>query len=214
MITEPAVEAYAQAHSSAEPPALQQVAATTAELLGQRAGMMVGHLEGGFLAALVAISGARTVLEIGTFTGYSALAMASALAPGGKVTTCEVSEAHARLAREHFAAHDPEGRIELRFGPALDTLATLPGPFDLVFIDADKTGYDAYVEAVLPKLSANGVIAIDNVLWGGRVLPDVDADDADTRALRALNDKLAADPRVTVVLLPIRDGVTIVRPRR
>jgi caffeoyl-CoA O-methyltransferase len=214
MITDPAVEAYAQAHCSAELPSLQEVAATTSELLARRAGMMVGPLEGGFLAALVALSGATAILEIGTFTGYSALAMASALGPAGRIVTCEVDDAHAGIARRHFAAHDPDGRIELRVGPALETLATLPGPFDMVFIDADKTGYDAYVEAVLPKLSPTGFIAIDNVLWGGRVLPEVVADDADTQALRALNDKLAVDPRVSVVLLPIRDGVTIVRPQR
>jgi caffeoyl-CoA O-methyltransferase len=213
MITDPDVEAYAQAHSTPERPSLQQVAATTAELLGRRAGMMVGPLEGGFLAALVARSGARSVLEIGTFTGYSALSMAAALPPGGRIVTCEVSEEHAALARRHFATHDAIGRIQLRVGPALDTLATLPGPFDLVFVDADKTGYDAYLEAVVPKLAPNGLIAFDNVLWGGRVLPEVEADDADTLALRALNDKLAGDPRFVTVMLPVRDGVTLVRRR-
>jgi caffeoyl-CoA O-methyltransferase len=213
MITDPAVEAYAEAHCSAGAPGLEAVAAVTRERMGRRAGMMVGPLEGGFLAALVALTGARTILEIGTFTGYSALSMASALGDGGRVVTCEVSEEHAGLAREHFAANDPAGRIELAFGPALDTIATLPGPFDMVFVDADKAGYDAYFEAVLPKLAPKGFIVFDNVLWGGQVLADNPAHDADTVALRALNDKLAADPRVATVLLPIRDGVTIVRRR-
>jgi caffeoyl-CoA O-methyltransferase len=212
MITDPAVEAYAEAHCSAGPPGLQAVAAVTRDRLGGRAGMMVGPLEGGFLATLVALSGARTILEIGTFTGYSALSMAAALGADGRVITCEVSEEHARLAREHFAAHDPGGRIELRFGNALATIAELPGPFDMVFVDADKAGYDAYFEAVLPKLAPGGFIVFDNVLWGGQVLGDRPAD-ADTAALRALNDKLAGDPRVTTVLLPVRDGVSIVRRR-
>jgi caffeoyl-CoA O-methyltransferase len=214
MITEPAIEAYAEAHSSAPPAGLEEVAATTRELLQRRAGMMVGPLVGGFLAALVELSGARTILEIGTFTGYSALAMAAALGEGGRITTCELDDEHASLARRHFAAHDPDGRIELRVGPAIETIAGLPGPFDMVFIDADKTSYDAYFEAVLPKLGARGFVVIDNVLWGGQVLPEAPAADADTLALRALNAKLAGDPRVSTVMLPLRDGVTIVRPRR
>jgi caffeoyl-CoA O-methyltransferase len=213
MITEPAIEAYAEAHSSAPPAGLEEVAATTRELLRRRAAMMVGPLEGAFLAALAGLSGARTILEIGTFTGYSALAMATGLGEGGRIITCELDDEHASLARRHFAAHDPTGRIDLRVGPALATIEGLDGPFDMVFIDADKAGYDAYFEAVLPKLSATGCIVFDNVLWGGQVLPDAAADDPDTLALRALNAKLAHDPRITTVMLPIRDGVTIVRRR-
>jgi caffeoyl-CoA O-methyltransferase len=213
MITDPAIESYATAHSTAESAHLAEVAEATRRITGQRSGMMVGSLEGGFLAALVALSGAESILEIGTFTGYSALSMAPELPPKGRIVTCEVSAEHAALARDHIAASTFADRIEVRLGPALETIAELDGPFDMVFIDADKDSYDDYFEAVLPKLSERGFIVIDNVLWNGRVLDDSDADDVDTLALKALNDKLAADPRVTVVMLPIRDGVTIARPR-
>jgi caffeoyl-CoA O-methyltransferase len=138
--------------------------------------------------------------------------MASALPPGGRITTCDVNETHAAIAREAFASHPDGQKIELRMGPAADTIATLDGPFDLVFIDADKSSYDVYFEAVLPKLSERGVILIDNVLWRGEVLAG-SSDDADTAALIALNDKLRDDPRVVVAMLPIRDGITIVRRR-
>lgn len=211
-LTDPAVEAYAEQHTTPLGEHLQEVAATTRDLLGRRSGMMVGHLAGSFLATLVAVSGATRVLEIGTFTGYSALSMAAALPPGGRIVTCEVNEEHAEVARASFAGSPLGDRIELRTGPALDTVAQLDGPFDLVFIDADKTGYDAYFEAVLAKLAPSGCIVFDNVLWSGRVLGDDPTDDESTVALRALNDKLAADPRVRTVLLPIRDGMTIVRP--
>jgi caffeoyl-CoA O-methyltransferase len=210
MITEPAVEAYAQAHSSAEPPALQQVAATTAELLGQRAGMMVGHLEGGFLAALVAISGARTVLEIGTFTGYSALSMAAALPPDGRIDTCDVEPRHAEVAQRYIDRSPYADRITIHLGPALETIGRLQGEFDLVFVDADKENYANYYEAVLPRLSERGLLAIDNTLWSGKVL---DPQEESDRAIAALNDRIAADGRVVAVQLTVRDGITLVRRR-
>jgi caffeoyl-CoA O-methyltransferase len=150
------------------------------------------------------------VLEIGTFTGYSSIAMAAALAPGGHIVTCEVSEEHAEIARRHIGASPYADRIEVKLGPALATVQALPGPFDLVFIDADKAAYDSYYEAVLPKLSERGLIVFDNVLWSGRVLTD-DVTDDDTVALRALNEKLAGDDRVVAVMLPVRDGMTLVR---
>jgi caffeoyl-CoA O-methyltransferase len=153
-----------------------------------------------------------TVLEIGTFTGYSSLSMAEALMPGGRIITCDISEEHVAIAREHVSASPYADRIEFRVGPAIETLESLSGPFDLVFIDADKTGYVDYYEAVLPKLSPHGVILADNVLWSGRVL-DPDEDDDNTRAIRAFNDHVVADQRVEVVVLTVRDGLSIIRRR-
>jgi caffeoyl-CoA O-methyltransferase len=212
VITDPDIERYAELHTTPQADHLAAAADDTRSRLANRAGMMVGPLEGGFLAALVAISGATSILEIGTFTGYSAITMAAALPEGGRVTTCEVSPEHAAIAQAHIDASPYADRIEIRMGPAVTTVAELPGPFDMVFVDADKASYDAYYEATLPKLAPGGFIVFDNVLWSGRVLDD-DVADADTAALRVLNDKLRDDARVEVVLLPIRDGVTIVRPR-
>ena len=211
-IVNPDIERYAAEHTTAELPELQAVAADTRERFEGRAGMLTGHLEGAFLRSLVAISGARRVLEIGMFTGYSAMAMASALPGDGKLVTLDVSEEHAEVARRHIEASPWRDRIEIRMGPALETLAGLDGPFDFVFIDADKTNYRNYYEAVLPKLSERGVIAIDNVLWGGGVL-DASDTSADTRAIVELNDFIASDDRVDVVLVTIRDGVSLVRLR-
>jgi caffeoyl-CoA O-methyltransferase len=174
--------------------------------------MMVGPLEGRFLEMLVYLSQPRRVLEIGTFSGYSALSMAPALPPGGRIVTCDVDPKAAALARAHFEASPWADRIELRQGPALATLAELEGPFDLVFIDAEKVEYRDYYEAVLPLLSERGVIAVDNVLWGGRVLDPDDPRD-DTKAIAAFNDFVVSDPRVVAVMLTIRDGVTLIRRR-
>jgi caffeoyl-CoA O-methyltransferase len=211
-IVDPNVERYAAEHTTAEPPELHAVAAETHEKFGGRAGMLTGHLEGAFLRSLVAIAGARRVLEIGTFTGYSAMAMASALPPDGTLITLDVSAEHVEVARRHIEASPWRDRIEIRMGPALDSLASLDGPFDLVFIDADKTNYRNYYEAVLPKLSERGVIAIDNVLWSGQVLDPSDTSD-DTRAIAELNDALAVDDRIECVMLTIRDGVSLIRRR-
>jgi caffeoyl-CoA O-methyltransferase len=210
-IADPEIEAYAAAHSTAESAEQAAVARSTREF-SQAHGMMVGQLEGGLLAMLVAISGARRVLEIGTFTGYSALAMAAALPDDGHIVTCEVDARHAEQARSNFAASPYGSRIELRTGPALATIGSLDGPFDLVFIDADKPGYAGYYEAVLPLLAPGGFIVADNTLWSGRVL-DPSPTDRDTLALKAFNDLVAADPRVRCVMLTVRDGVTLIRRR-
>ena len=213
-LVRPDLEAYASSRSTPEPEALTRVAAAT-RASSERHGMMVGHLEGSLLATLVHVSAARQVLEIGTFTGYSALAMASALPDGGRVVTCEIDPAVAAQARANIAASPWSERVEVRVGPALETLALLEGPFDLVFIDADKTGYRAYYDAVLPKLAPRGLIAVDNVLWGGAVVdPDrARGGDADTRALAEFNDYVAGDTRVSCVMLTVRDGLTLVRRR-
>jgi caffeoyl-CoA O-methyltransferase len=172
--------------------------------------MMVGRLEGRFLELLTFALGARSVLEIGTFGGYSALSMAAGLAEGGRITTLEISPVHAEFARRHIAQSPYAEQIEVLVGPALETLATLEGPFDFVFIDADKAGYAGYFEAVLPMLAPRGLIAADNTLWSGRILDEDDTSD-DTVALRRFNDALASDPRVVVVQTTVRDGVTLVR---
>ncbi len=205
----PAVEAYAEAHTTAPPDYLEALAAETRASL-QAPGMMVGRLEGRLLELLVFGTGATSVLEIGTFSGYSALAMAAGLPPGGSIVTCEIDPVHADFARRHIAASPYADRIEVRVGPAIDTVAALPGPFDLVFIDADKASYPAYYEAVLAKLAPRGLIVADNTLWSGRILDPADTT-ADTEALRAFNDKVATDPRVVAVQTTVRDGVTIIR---
>ncbi len=161
------------------------------------------------LDVLVWAARAERVLEIGTYTGYSALAMAAALAPGGKVTTLELDPERAAFARSHIERSPYADRIEILVGPALDILRSLDGPFDLVFVDADKTGYPGYFEAVLPLLSERGLIVLDNMLRGGDVLRP--GGDEGTVAIRDLSGRLAADPRVVAVLLPVRDGMTVVR---
>jgi caffeoyl-CoA O-methyltransferase len=204
-------EAYAAAHTTPEHPLLAEVAAAT-RASQESHGMMVGRLEGRFLETLVWLSGASRVLEIGCFTGYSALSMAAALPPGGTITTCEIDPERAAMARRHFDASPWADRIDLIVGPALDSLTLLMGPFDLVFIDADKVSYPKYYEAVLPLLANHGLIVADNVLWSGRVLDDSDQSD-ETKAIRAFNDMVVNDPRVTCVMATVRDGVLLIRRR-
>ncbi|HEY7599829.1 MAG TPA: class I SAM-dependent methyltransferase, partial [Candidatus Limnocylindrales bacterium] len=202
-------EAYAAAHSSPETPLLAELAAETRRF-SPMAQMMIGPLQGAFLRMLVATVGARRVLEIGTFTGYSALSMAAALPDDGRLITCELDERHAALARRFIERSAHAHQVEVRVGPALDTVRALEGPFDFVFIDADKTGYRAYYEAVLPLLAPRGLIAIDNVLRGGGVLDPAAADEG-TRAVIEFNELVRGDPRVECVMVPIRDGVTLIR---
>jgi len=206
---DPVVSDYAEAHSSAPPAYLAKVEETTRRDFAAW-GMMVGRQEGRFLELMVFASGARRVLEIGTFTGYSSIAMAAGLPPGGTITTCDIDPHHAAVAQANIDASPFADRISIVLGPALESIAALPGPFDLVFIDADKGGYDDYFEAVLPKLAPRGVILCDNTLFHGAVLPGAEPS-ADGASLRRFNDKLANDPRVIVALTTIRDGVTIVR---
>lgn len=170
--------------------------------------MLSGPIEGMLLQFLVWATGARRVLEIGTFTGFSAQMMAAALPSDGVVVTCENDRKHADIAREQFSRGPSADKIDLRFGDALETLGTLSGPFDVVFIDADKGRYIAYYERAMELLSDRGIIAVDNVLWDGRVLnPESETD----HAIVEFNRHVREDPRVQCVLLPIRDGVTLVR---
>ncbi len=208
-IVDPALEAYATEHTTAPPRFLEQLADDLRATL-EFPGMMVGRLEGRFLEMLTFALGARSVLEIGTFGGYSSLSMAAGLAPEGRIITCELSPVHAEFARRHIAASPYAGRIDVMVGPAIQTIATLDGPFDLVFIDADKASYLDYFEAVLPKLAPRGLIAADNTLWSGRIL-DPDDTSEDTVALRRFNEALAADLRVVAVQTTVRDGVTLIR---
>ena len=211
-IADPRVEQYAVEHTTPEPPWFATLAEETRNAT-RAPTMMVGTLEGRLLTAVVAMLRPRSVLEIGTFTGYSALSMAEALPADGRIVTCDISEEHLAIARRHIAASPYAGVIEIRSGPALETIATLPGPFDLVFIDADKTSYSAYFEATLAKLAPDGVILVDNVLWSGRVL-DPAITEPDTAAIKAFNDQVLADDRVEVVMLTVRDGVSLIRHRR
>ncbi len=206
---DPRVEAYAEWHTTPPEPLLRDLAAETERSLPLPQ-MMVGPLEGRFLETLVFATGARRVLEIGTFSGYSALSMAAGLPPGGHIVTCEVDPRAVEVARRFVAASPHRHRIEIRLGPALATLAGLAGPFDLVFIDADKVNYVNYYEAVLPKLADRGLIVVDNTLWDGAVL-DEDTDDESTAAIQAFNERVRVDERVVCVQLTVRDGVTLVR---
>jgi len=211
-IVDPKIEGYAEAHTTPSPAYLTEVAddLRSHETLGVWSGMSVGALEGRFLEMLVFALGAGRVLEIGTFTGYSSIAMAAGLPPGGHITTLELSPEHAAEARANIARSPHAERIELLEGPAIDAIEALAGPFDFVFIDADKGGYAAYFEAVLGKLAPGGVIAVDNTLWHGSVVDPGDTSD-DARAIRAFNDQVVGDPRVVCVQVTVRDGVTLIR---
>src|SRR3954447_22371869 len=209
VIVDPAIEEYALAHTTAPTPALVTLIEET-KALGPRSGMMTGPVEGRFLEFLVFALQPRLVLEIGTFTGYSSISMASVLPTGARLITCDIEEKAHAAARRHAEQAGVVDRIDYRLGPALDTIAALDGPFDLVFIDADKPNYANYYEGVLPKLSQQGIIAVDNTLWNGRVL-DPSADDEGSVAIKAFNDRVIADERVVSVLLTVRDGVTLIR---
>jgi len=207
--------AYAEAHSTAPPSHLAAVDEATRRDFPMW-GMMVGRQEGRFLELLVFAAQATRVLEIGTFTGYSSIAMAAGLPEGGSIISLEVDPHHATIARGNIAAAGLESRISVIEGPALESLAQLTGPYDLVFIDADKVGYDAYFEAALPMLAPHGLIVADNTLQGGSVLDSAVLESAGPRneaaaAISAFNDKLVNDPRVVCVLTTIRDGVTLIR---
>ncbi len=210
-IVEPSVETYAEEHSTPLPDLFDRLAEETRATTTSPQ-MMVGRLEGRFLAELVRMSRARRVLELGTFTGFSSISMALALPPGGRIITCDVNEETTAIAQRYAEEAGVVDRIDYRVGPALKTIAQLTGPFDLVFIDADKPNYVNYYEATLPLLEDAGLMVVDNTLWSGRVADPSD-DDESTRAIRALNDRVRDDPRVENVLLTVRDGMKLVRRR-
>jgi caffeoyl-CoA O-methyltransferase len=203
------IDDYAAAHTTQPPGYLQELAAETRATLSAPQ-MLTGTIEGRFLELLVYGLQAKRVLELGTFSGYSALSMAAGLPEGGHIDTCEFDETHAEVARRHIASSPYADRITVHLGPALETIERLEGEFDFVFVDADKTNYMNYYDALLPRLAENGLMAFDNTLWSGRVLDEGD-DDESTRAFRELNDRLASDERVVAVQLTVRDGVTLVR---
>jgi caffeoyl-CoA O-methyltransferase len=180
------------------------------EALGGISRMQVSPEQGALLTVLAALVGATRAVEVGTFTGYSSTCIARGLAPGGRLLCCDVSEEWTGIAREAWAAAGVADRIELRIAPAIETLRALPvdEPIDLVFIDADKGGYHDYYETVLPLVRPGGLIAVDNVLWGGRVVDETDHG-SDTEAIRAFNDHVAHDPRVQVAMVPVADGLTL-----
>jgi len=208
-LTPDEILAYVERQSTASPAALEELAEETARTLGSP-NMLSGPVVGRLLEFLVFALGARSVLEIGTFSGYSALAMAEGLPPDGRIVTLEIDEAHAELARRAIAASPHAKKIEIVLGPALASLESLPGPFDFVFIDADKEGYLDYYEAVLAKLAPRGLIAVDNTLRRGSVLDESDTSPA-SEATRAFNERVRSDPRVRCVILSVRDGVTLIR---
>jgi caffeoyl-CoA O-methyltransferase len=205
----PEVDAYAEAHTTQPTELLAQLAEETRATL-QAPQMLTGTVEGRMLELLVFASGARRVLELGTYSGYSSISMAAALPPGGRIDTCEVSADHAAVAQRYIEAAGYDDTITVHIGPAIETIDRLEGEFDFVFIDADKVNYVNYYEAVLPRLSERGLIAADNTLWSGRVA-DESNNDENTLAIRAFNDRVHSDPRVVAAMLTVRDGVTLIR---
>lgn len=201
------IEDYCRAHTTPLPAVFDRLKEATYAKTNLPQ-MQVGLLEGRFLGMLIAISGAKKVLEVGTFTGFSALAMASALPEDGKLITCDIDPRATEIAKEHWAMSPHGKKIELRLGPASETIEQLSGPFDLVFLDADKAGYKTYWEKALPKTRQGGLIVVDNVLWSGNVLDPKEKSDHE---IVAFNKMAAADPRVELVMLPVRDGVLVAR---
>jgi caffeoyl-CoA O-methyltransferase len=210
VIVEPRVEDYAEAHTSPDGELFERLAVETREKT-EIPQMMVGRIEGQFLAFLVGATGARRVLELGTFTGYSSISIARALPLGGRVVTCDVNEETTAIARRYAEEAGVVDRIDYRLGPAIETLEGLDGPFDLIFIDADKVGYIEYYEALLPKLAERGLILADNTLASGSVVEDDPGSMG--AAIKRFNDHVSADDRVESVMLTIRDGVTLIRRR-
>jgi predicted O-methyltransferase YrrM len=206
-LVDPRADEYAERHTTPSGELFERLASETREKSAIPE-MMVGEVEGRLLEFLVRTTGARRVLELGTFTGYSSLSMARGLPAGGRVISCDVNEDTTAIARRYAEEAGLADRIEYRLGPALDTIAELDGPFDLVFIDADKENYRNYYDAVLPKVADDGLILADNALRDGRVLEEDSGE-----PMQAFNDYVMQDDRVECVLLTVRDGILLVRKR-
>ena len=204
LVAEP-VDKYAEDHTEKVPPLFDELRDETYRSMDIPQ-MQVGRIEGTFLRMLIRLTRARRVLELGMFTGYSALMMAEGLPDDGRLITCDVNPQAEQIARRYFAESPHGHKIDVRMGPALDTLKAIDHPLDFVFIDADKTNYLNYYEAVLPLVRAGGLIVADNVLWSGKVLSP---EDADTRAIVAFNERVQQDPRVENVCLTVRDGMML-----
>jgi caffeoyl-CoA O-methyltransferase len=208
-----ALHAYLVSHGT-PPDEIQRALIDETRALGDTSVMQIAPEQGAFMTLLARILGARRAIEIGTFTGYSALCLARGLADDGELICCDVSEKWTSVGRRYWERAGVAHKIDLRIAPAIETLAQLPREpdFDLAFIDADKSGYIAYFEALLPLIRKGGVILVDNVLWSGAVV-DPAVDDENTSAIRKFNDLVAADSRVECVMLPIADGLTLLRKR-
>ena len=199
------IEQYCREHTTPESKLLHELVAETFAHTAFPE-MEVGHLEGAFLRMLVRLLRAKRILELGTFTGYSSLIMAEGLPDDGELITCDIDPETTEIAKKYWSRSPIGKKIELKLGPALETLRTIEGPFDLVFIDADKVNYINYWELCLPKIRCGGLMVVDNVLWSGSVL---DPEDETDRAIAEFNEHVRKDKRVEVVMLPIRDGVTL-----
>jgi caffeoyl-CoA O-methyltransferase len=208
-------EAHAYLVTHGTPPdEVQRALIEETSKLGGIANMQVAPEQGTFLTMFTRMIGAKRAVEVGTFTGYSSLCIARGLPADGHLLCCDVSEEWTSIARKYWQKAGVEDRIELRIAPGVETLESLPADasIDFAFIDADKPNYRNYYEALLPRMRQNGVIGVDNVLWSGAVLDD-NADDANTKAIKAFNDFVASDDRVDVVMLPLADGLTLARKR-
>ncbi len=208
----PELHEYLVAHGTPPDAILGELIDVTREKVGGMALMQIAPEQGAFMTLFTRLVGARFAVEVGTFTGYSALCIARGLPEDGKLVCCDVSEEWTSIGRPYWEKAGVAHKIDLRIAPALETLHGLPEDqaIDLAFIDADKPNYGAYYEALLPRMRAGGAILVDNVLWGGSVI-DASRDDDSTVAIRAFNDRVAADDRVEVVMLPISDGLTLIR---
>lgn len=204
-----AIDAYAAAHSTAEEALLSELVQETRSRM-KMFQMQVGRVEGTFLKLLVQLSGARRIVELGMFTGYSALMMAAGLPEDGRLVTCDVDPEAEKIARKYFLRSPHGKKIDVRMGPGLQTLKALEGPLDMAFVDADKESYSSYYEELMRLLKPGGLIVADNTLWSGRVLNPKDASD---KAIVAFNDRVKSDPRVEHVLLTVRDGMMLIRKR-
>ena len=210
----PAIHEYIVAHGTPPDEIQQWLIAETKARVPDLSMMQIAPEQGAFMTVLTRLLGARSAVEVGTFTGYSSLCVARGLGAGGRLVCCDVSEEWTALAREAWDRAGVADRIDLRIAPAIETLRALPPdePIDLAFIDADKGSYADYYEELITRLRPDGLILVDNTLWGGAVVNESVTDD-NTKAIRAFNDLVAADDRVDTVLLPISDGLTLLRKR-